>query len=119
MSKRVKAAKPDFAGGLYTGMFCVEGRLFRLRADAVAYCKAQRLPAWKIGTVPPLPGEADPVKLSAGEGWRLRSYFDGPEPILIFEHANGVHAFAVPMADLVDLVTSVKARIRELAKAVP
>lgn len=122
MSKRASkaaAAQVPFSNGLYS----VEGRLFRTRAEAADYCKANRIPAWKIGLHPPTSvvqaGDLDPVKLSLNPGWTLRVFFDGPVPLLLLEHAEAAHAFSVPMSDLVDLVSSVKARIRELAKVSP
>ena len=111
MAKRAKKVEPFSAG-----MFTVEGRLFGTRAAAQAYCKAQRVPAYKIGLCPK-PAIADAVKLSVGDNWSLRVFFDGQSPMMIFEHADDVHAFSVSMDDLVDLVSSVKARVRELAQA--
>ena len=111
MAKRVKKAEPFSAG-----MYSVEGRLFGTRAAAAAYCKAQRVPAYKIGLVA-APKVSDAVKLSVGDLWSLRVFFDGPSPMMIFEHADDVHAFSVRMDDLADLVSTVKARVRELAQA--
>ena len=109
MAKRVSKKSEPFSAGMYV----VEGRLFSTRGAAEAYCKAQRIPAFKIGLAS---GALDPVKLSVRDGWTLRVFLDGPAPVLIFEHVEGVHAFTVRMSDLVDLVSSVKARVRELAK---
>lgn len=110
MAKRAVKKSEPFSAGSYE----VEGRLFSTRAAAEAYCKAQRIAAFKIGLVA-LP--FDPIRLSVKDGWTLRAFFDGPSPMLIFESLGDHHAFSVKMSDLVDLVTSVKARVRELAKA--
>lgn len=109
MAKRAKRVEPFSAG-----MYVVEGRLFSTRDAASAYCKAQRIPVYKIGLAPAL---SDPLKLSVADGWTLRTFFDGPAPMLIFEHQEGVHAFTVTMDALVDLMGAVRARVRELAQA--
>lgn len=118
MAKRTKKSEPSFSAGMFT----VEGRLFSSRAAAQAYCTAQRISAYKIGLCP-VPKCLDALKLSVRENWSLRVLFDAVdasgsrEPVLIFEHAEDAHAFTVRMSDLVDLVSTVKARVRELAKA--
>lgn len=109
MAKRAAKKSEPFSAGMYV----VEGRLFSTRVAAEAYCKAQRIPAFKIGLAP---RDLDPLKLSVKDGWTLRVFFDGPAPMLIFESLDDAHAFTVRMSDLTDLVSSVKARARELAK---
>lgn len=100
-----------------TGLYSVEGRLFRTRDEAVSYCKAERIPVWKVGLAPPLPGvDLDPIKLSLRESWTLRVLFDDGEPVIVFSHAAEAHAFSVRMSDVADLVSAFKARVRELAK---
>lgn len=111
MSKRKSTADVPVP----TSSYVVEGRIFRTRPEAIEYCKANRIPAWKIGLCPTR-DELDPIKLSTAPGWRMRSFFDGPAPMLVFEHEATAHAFSVSMSDLTDLVSAVKARIRELAK---
>lgn len=117
MAKRaVKKSEPFSAG-----MFTVEGRLFASRAAAEAYAKAERIPVYKVGMCPP-PKCLDALKLSVRESWSMRVLFDAldasgsSDPVLIFEHAGDAHAFTVRMSDLVDLVSTVKARVRELSK---
>ena len=112
MAKRSKKSEPFSAG-----MFSVEGRLFSSRAEALAYCKAQRIAAFKIGLVPPPAVDLDPVKLSLREDWTLRVFYGAADPVLILEHAQEPQAFKVRMSALVELVSSVKARVRELAKS--
>lgn len=117
MSKAVKrSGKPSAASSFSAGMFTVEGRLFSSRAHALAYCKAERIPIYKIGICPPPKVEIDPVKLSLREDWSLRVLFVAADPVLIFEHASEAQAFKVRMSSLVELVSTVKARIRELAR---
>lgn len=111
MAKRVAKKSEPFSAGCYT----VEGRLFSTRPEAEEYCRKQRIPAFKIGLAPPLPD--DVIKLSVAESWSLRVLFADADPILVFEHASDLRAFRVRMSDLADLVSSVKARVRELAKA--
>ena len=118
MAKRAAKKSEPFSAG----MFSVEGRLFASRAAALAYCKAQRISAFKIGLCP-APKCLDALKLSVRESWTLRVLFDAvdaagsSDPVLIFEHASEAHAFTVRMSDLVDLVSAVKARVRELSRA--
>lgn len=114
MSKAKRSSRKPEAS-LSAGLFSVHGRLFQSRAEALAYCKAQRIPVFKVGIVPP-PADFDPVKLSLRDEWSLRVFFNGSDPVLIFEHASETQAFKVRMFDLIDVVTSVKARVRELAK---
>jgi len=110
-SSRRRKASPALAS-----FVTVEGRVFSSRAEAVAYCKVQRLSIAKIEPVSKV-FPTDPVKLSLGSEWRLRLFFNSSDPVLICEHAAGVHAFTVRMSDLVDLVSTIKARVRELSKA--
>lgn len=112
MAKRRRKSEPVSAE-----MYSVEGRLFRSRAEALAYCKDQRISTYRIESVPPLAADLDPLKLSVRENWTLRVLFDdGADPVLLFEHAKAAHVFSVRMSDLVDLASTVKARVRELAK---
>lgn len=112
MAKRSQK-KAEFSAG----MFSVEGRLFTSRAEALAYCKANRISAYKIGLCPhPAGVDLDVLKLSVREDWRLRALFHGDAALLIFEHATKSYAFTVPLDALVDLVSTVKARVRELAR---
>lgn len=119
MAKRAAKKSEPFSAG----MFSVEGRLFSSRAEALAYCKAQRIPAFKVALVPPPRVDLDALKLSVRENWTLRVLFSGDDvsgssdPVLIFEHATEAHAFTVKMVDLVDLAVVVRARVRELAKS--
>lgn len=99
------------------GMYAVEGGLFRSRADALAYCKAARVPTFKIRLVPPVAADLDPVRLSLREEWSLRFFCGSDDPVLILEHESKAQAFKVRMSDLVELVSTVKARVRELSKA--
>lgn len=110
-------AKPAKSEPFSAGMYSVAGRLFRTRAEALSYCEAHRIPAFRVELVPPAAADLlDPVKLSVREGWRLRVFLDGPEPVLIVEHAEAAQAFKVRFGDLVDLVALVRARVRELAR---
>lgn len=112
-AKRSRKADASFSAGLYS----VHGRFFRSRAEALAYCKVTRIPAFKVQLVPPPAGvELDPVKLSVREEWSLRVLFNAADPVLIFEHASDAHAFKVRMSDLIDIASAVKARLRELAR---
>lgn len=112
MAKRRRKSEPVSAE-----MYSVEGRLFRSRAGALAYCKDQRISTYRIESLSPLAVDFDPVKLSLRENWTLRVLFDdGADPVLLFEHAKAAQVFSVRMSDLVDLVSTVKARVRELAK---
>jgi len=101
------------------GMFAVDGRLFSTRAEALAFCRARQRPAYRISLVPPLGLDVDPLKLSLRPNWSVRAFFPGSaEPVLVFEHeGEPPHAFSVRMVDLVDLVSSVKSRVRELSRA--
>ena len=116
MSKAVKrrSRKPEasFSAGLYS----VHGRLFSSRDEAVEYCKAERIPRFKIGLVPPPAVDLDPVKLSLREEWSLRVFLNSADPVLIFEHASETQAFKVRLFDLIDVATAVRSRMRELAK---
>lgn len=112
MAKRSSKREP-FSAGLYS----VAGRLFRTRAEALAYAKAERLPSWNVGLAPPPPGvDLDPIKLSVSEHWTLRVLFDDGDPVIVFEHAAEAHALRVRMSDLADLVSAFKARVRELSR---
>lgn len=111
MAKRRRKSEP-----VSSDLHSVEGRLFWSRAEALAYCKDQRISTYRIESVPPL-AALDPLKLSVRENWTLRVLFDdGADPLLLFEHAKAAHVFSVRMSDLVDLASTVKARVRELAK---
>lgn len=99
------------------GMFSVEGRLFSSRADALAYCKAERISALRLLPCSPPKVDMDVLKLSVREDWTLRVLFHGDASLMVFEHAATAHAFCVPLSALVDLVSTVKARVRELARA--
>lgn len=109
MAKRRSSKEEPFLASSYV----VEGRMFRTRAEAVAYCKSERISVYKIGICPPVD---DALKLSVGKAWSLRVFYGGDDPVLIFGHENEVQAFAVRMSDLADLVSGVKARVRELAR---
>lgn len=112
MAKRRTKSEP-FSAGLYS----VEGRLFRTRDDAVSYCKAERIPLWKVGLAPfPSGVDLDPIKLSLAESWTLCVLFDDGDPVILLEHATTAHAFTVRMSDLFSLVSSVRARVRELSR---
>jgi len=112
MAKR-SAKKAEFSAGMFT----VEGRLFSSRAEAVAYCKVNRISAYKIGLCPHPAGiDLDVLKLSVREDWRLRVLFHGDASLMMFEHATKSYAFTVPLSALVELVSTVKARVRELAR---
>lgn len=110
MAKRRVVKDEPFSGSSYV----VEGRLFRTRAEAIAYCKVERISVYKIGLAPPVD---DAIKLSVGRSWSLRVFYGGDDPVLIFGSNNEVQAFTVRMSDLAELVLSVKARVRELAKS--
>lgn len=110
MSKSVKRRKPASSVGT---MFCVAGRVFSSRDEAVAYCKAQRISVVRIEMV-----SIEASKLVAGEAVQLRVYFAGAEPVLLLSSVSGeVVSYPVRMSDLVDVVSSVKARSREVARA--
>ena len=109
MSKRRVVKEEPFLASSYV----VEGRLFRTRAEALAYCKAERISAYKIGLAPPVD---DALKLSVREDWKLSVFYGGADPVLILRHSTDAQAFQVRMSDLADLVSSVKARVRELAR---
>lgn len=112
MAKRAKRPEP-FGAGMYE----VDGRLFSTRDAASAYCKANRISAYKIGLCPPPKVDLDVLKLSVREDWTLRTVFHGNAAMMLFEHADKTHGFTVPLSALVDLVSTVKARVRELAQA--
>lgn len=113
MAKRSSKKSEPYSAGLYS----VSGRLFRSRADALAYCKTERIPSWNVGLAPPPPGvDLDPIKLSLAQHWTLRVLFDDGDPVVIFTHAAEAHAVTVRMSDLADLVSAFKARVRELSR---
>lgn len=95
-----------------SSMFVVEGRVFSTRDAALAYCKAARISAYKVEML-----DFDPVKLSVSDAWRLNVHFPGPDPVMLFSSPDGdLMSFTVKMSELVDLVSTVKARVRELAR---
>lgn len=110
MAKRKSVKEEPFLASSYV----VEGRLFRTRAEALAYCKAERVSVYKIGLCPPVD---DALKLSVGKDWSLRVFYGGDDPVLVLRHASEAQAFSVKMSDLADLVSTVKARVRELARS--
>ena len=111
MAKRAKRPEPF-------GPACTKLRAGSFQRDAaLAYCRANRISAYKIGLCPPPKVDLDVLKLSVREDWTLRTVFHGNAAMVIFEHADKAQGFTVPLSALVDLVSTVKARVRELAQA--
>lgn len=103
-SKSSSKAKPS--------MFSVSGRLFLTRDAALAYCKANRIPAWRME---PCPFIIDTAKVALAEDWRLSVFFEGSLVVLICSNADRSHAFKVRFTDLVELSSAVKVRSRKLS----
>lgn len=101
--------------GEVSGLFYrVSGRIFLTRAAALAYCRSERISAYLIEAVTVSQKVFDDAKAAAD--WQLSVYFDGEEPLLICERRSAVHAFTVPMSELVKLVRSIKVRARQVSK---
>lgn len=98
------------------GSYVVEGRLFRSRAEALIYCAAQRISAYRIGLSPVVVPEG---AAELGEARSVSVLFETAHshPVLVLDRlGKDPVSFPVRLPELADLAAAVKARLRELSR---